>query len=65
MEFDNPVHTSALLLALVGLITITIAMDMRRLPAGRIKWVPWTLLTVLLMTALPFVAGVALQNMLR
>lgn len=60
LDLDNPVHAGGMLGVLVGLLVIAIAMDMRRLPIGRIKWVPWTMLTIVLVLAV----GLAARNLL-
>jgi len=65
LDLDNPVHAGGLLGVLVGLLLVAIAMDMRRLPIGRIKWVPWTMLTIVLVLAVGLAARTLAQDLLR
>lgn len=48
MEFDanDPVTAAALLLLSLAALMLAIGMDMRKLPFGRVKMVPWTFLTI-------------------
>jgi len=45
-DIDAPVTAVALLLAVLAVLIMAIAMDMRRLPLGRVKYVPWTYITI-------------------
>lgn len=55
----------AVVAALVGMLIVAIAMDARKLPLGRVKYVPWTMLTLLLIVAVAFSGKVLLQDVIR
>ena len=43
----NDVRTAAIVfIACACMLVISIVMDARRLPLGRVKWMPWTILTL-------------------
>jgi hypothetical protein len=46
LDPDRPQVAAAMLLAAAALLVLSIAMDSRRLPFGRVKYVPWTHLTL-------------------
>jgi len=51
-DIDDPVTAVAVVLAVLAVLIAAIAMDMRRLPIGRIKYVPWTYITITAVFAL-------------
>lgn len=51
-DMDDPIHAAAAFLAVLAILVMAIAMDMRRLPLGRIKYVPWTYITITAVLAL-------------
>lgn len=60
----DPVFMGCVLAGVVGLLVLAVGMDMRRLPLGRVKWVPWTGITVMLFFALILVGRTLLQDVL-
>jgi hypothetical protein len=54
---------TCVVVGIAGLIAVAIGMDMRRLPLGRIKWVPWSGLTVMLFFALVFAVSILLRDL--
>lgn len=65
MNWDtgDPAFMGAVMLATIGLLVIAIAMDMRKLPLGQVKYVPWTMLTLILMFGVIFEAKLLLQDL--
>ena len=49
LDMGNPVHAGAVLMLVVATLIVAIAMDGRRLPLGRVKYVPWTVITLFAM----------------
>lgn len=45
-DIDSTVPATALFLLMVSVLVLAIAMDMRRLPLGRVKYMPWTYITI-------------------
>ena len=60
LDFDQPVTAIAVVLTCISTIMIAIAMDARKLPLGRVKYAPWTYITITAFIALM----VALRNLL-
>ena len=51
-DLSSPLHATVSLLLVLALLVVAIAMDMRRLPLGRVKYVPWTYITITAVFAL-------------
>ena len=51
-DISEPIPAAALFLAVVAVLVVAIAMDMRRLPLGRVKYVPWVYITITALFAL-------------
>ena len=64
-DTSDPAFMGAVLLATVGGLVASIGMDMRRLPLGRIKYVPWTMLTLVFLLASILSARTLLIDLLR
>ena len=45
-DIDSTVPATALFLMTISILVVAIAMDMRRLPLGRVKYMPWTYITI-------------------
>lgn len=67
MSWDtgDPAFMAAVVGAMIGAVLLCIGMDMRRLPLGRIKYVPWTMLTLLFMGGTLFSVRLLLQDLLH
>ncbi len=61
-DASDPAFMAGVTAAVLGLILLAIGMDMRRLPLGRIKWVPWSGITVMLFFVLIFCARTLIQD---
>lgn len=46
IDTSDPATACALALLSVAALLVAIGMDMRKLPFGRVKMMPWTLLTI-------------------
>lgn len=61
-DTSDPVFMGCVLAGVVGMLLLCVGMDMRKLPLGRVKLVPWTGITMMLFFVLIFVGRTLLRD---
>lgn len=64
-DASDPLFMACVAVGMAGLLLACIAMDRRELPLGRVKMMPWTLLTILFSMGTVYSIAIAITDLKR